>query len=373
MRTLKKAILVTGSEGFIGRNLVHHLGHSKEYEAVEFCRGSALSDLPEMIKRCEAVIHLAGVNRSPQESDYEEVNVGLTSHLLESLTNVKPLPVFLSSSIHAEMDTPYGRTKRTAESLVRQYAKHNGVPVRIARLPNVFGKWSRPNHNSVVATFAYNITHEIQSDTINADQVIDLIYIDDLISALLEDIRSSFVNPVLKLNPIYRTSVGSLHATLRDIHEMRCKGKVLDVGEGLQRALYSTYVSFLDPEMFSYRLSPHKDERGVFVEVIKTPTAGQISFFTARQGISRGSHFHHSKVEKFVVVQGNASFNYRNLISGVKHRIVVSSAEPVVVESIPGWVHEIENMGNDELIVMVWANEVFDLNAPDTFGDVIRN
>lgn len=373
MKTLKKAILVTGSEGFIGRNLVQHLWHSKEYEPVEFHRGSTLSDLPGMIKRCDAVIHLAGVNRSPRESDFEESNVGLTSRLLESLTAVKPLPVFLASSIHAETNTPYGRTKRTAEELVRQYAGHNGVPTRIARLPNVFGKWSRPNHNSVVATFAYNIAHEVHSDTINGNQIVDLVYVDDLISSLMEDLERNFVEPTFNLRPIYRISVGNLYATLRDIHELRSKGKILNVGEGFRRALYSTYVSFLEPDLFSYPLSAHEDERGVFVEVIKTPSSGQFSFFTARQGFSRGSHFHHSKVEKFVVVKGDASFNYRNVISGKNHQVRVSSAEPVVVESIPGWVHEIENIGKDELIVMVWANEVFDPNAPDTFGDVIRN
>lgn len=370
---MTKSVLVTGAEGFLGRNLVEHLKRSASFSVLTTRRGESETDLVKKIDSCHAVVHLAGVNRPHNDVDFEVANVELTRHLLETLASRNPTPFFFASSVQAALDNPYGRSKLAAETLVREYGIRTGAGVRIARLPNVFGKWSRPNYNSVVATFAHNIARGLPIHVTEPERILELVYVDDLADAVLHDVAGDFSSFRLAIDPVYRISTADLAATLCDIHDARLSGRVLDVGSGIRRALYATYISFLEPTMFSYPLVPHSDDRGSFVEVLRTASSGQFSYFTAKVGATRGSHFHHTKVEKFVVTHGKARFGFRSLLDGSTHSIEVTSDRPTVVESVPGWVHDVTNTGDDELSVLVWSSEVFDHARPDTFAEMVQN
>jgi UDP-2-acetamido-2,6-beta-L-arabino-hexul-4-ose reductase len=236
----------------------------------------------------------------------------------------------------------------------------------VLRLPNVFGKWSRPHYNSVVATFIHTILRGKKPDVVEPERVLHLLYVDDLVESLITDIKGCSGFEFERDMPIYRTTVQELCNLLLEIHTKRQVGEVLNVGSGLLRALYATYISALEPQSFTYPLSPKFDSRGSFVEVLKTPDAGQFSTFVARPGMTRGSHYHHSKVEKFLVVAGSARFRFRNLITHEYFETCVNAESPVVVESIPGWIHDVTNLGNKDLVVLVWANERFNVERPDT-------
>lgn len=364
-------VAITGAQGFIGRNLAMQLRDIHGTEVVEFSRGMSLDAFFEKVRTCEALIHLAGVNRSQDDNEFVEVNLRLTEKIVHFLRDHHRIPVFFASSILAGTDSPYGQSKRAAEEVLWEYHRETGIPVRVVRLPNVFGKWSRPNYNSVVATFAHNIARGIPIEVADRSHQLTLMYVDDLIATLARDIQSRFLAVSFELEPQYVVTVGELADSLLEIHRKRVNGEVLDVGSGLLRALHATYTSFLEPSEFSYSLTPHTDSRGSFVEFLKTTNAGQISFFTSKPGNKRGSHYHHTKSEKFVVIHGNALFRFCNLSDGTRHEVEVSAATPTVVESIPGWIHEIVNVGHDDLSVLVWANEVFNRARPDTFREVI--
>jgi len=368
---MRKSLVVTGAEGFLGRNLVEHLRFKQEIEVKKIKRNTTIREINESVRNCDAVIHLAGVNRPINDSEFEAVNVQFTENLLETLENCGAPPVFFASSSQVSLDNPYGRSKRQAEQLIASYGDRNGVAVRIARLPNIFGKWSRPNYNSVVATFAYNIARGLPIQIDSPDHVLELVYVDDLVEAIINDVSSRFMDPSFNLCPIYRSTIAEIAKLLYEFHQSRTTGHVSEVGAGFQRALYATYISFLEPNSFSYPISTHADERGMFVEFIKTPQSGQISFLTAKPGVTRGSHYHHTKVEKFVVTHGRARFRYQSLQDGNIHHVDVSADRPTVVESVPGWIHDVTNTGNDDLSVLIWSNEVFDSSRSDTFGDVI--
>jgi UDP-2-acetamido-2,6-beta-L-arabino-hexul-4-ose reductase len=241
------------------------------------------------------------------------------------------------------------------------------------RLPNIFGKWSRPDYNSVIATFAHNIARGLPIRIDNPNQTLELVYIDDLVKAIIHDLLTDFADHSLVLEPVYRIAVADAAKVLQEFHKFRRTGHISEVGVGIQRALYATYISFLEPLSFSYPIRSHVDERGSFVEFIKTPQSGQISFLTAKPGATRGSHYHHTKVEKFIVTHGKARFRYRNLKDGTLHQVDVTAAAPTVVESVPGWIHDITNTGDTDLSVLIWANELFDPSRSDTFEDVIRH
>lgn len=364
-------VALTGARGFIGRNLAMQLRDTPGIEVVEFSRETSIDVFSDKVRTCEALIHLAGVNRSQDDNEFVEGNLRFTEKIIQFLRNHHQIPVFFASSILADTNSPYGQSKRAAEEVLWEYHRNTGIPVRVVRLPNVFGKWCRPNYNSVVATFAHNIAQGIPIEVTDRNHQMTLVYVDDLVETLIRDIKSRFLTPSFELEPQYVVTVGEVADSLLEIHRKRVSGEVLDVGSGLLRALHATYTSFLQPSQFSYSLTPHTDSRGSFVEFLKTTNAGQVSFFTSRPGVKRGSHYHHTKSEKFVVTHGNALFRFRNLSDGTRHEIEVSSDTPTVIESIPGWVHEIVNVGHDDLSVLVWANEVFNQSRPDTFREVI--
>lgn len=361
-------VLVTGSSGFIGRNLLFRLTEEPRFEVLPVTRQTSDEDLKTAVGRADAVVHLAGVNRPKNETAFETDNTQFTQQFCNLLVkDGRALPVVAASSIQAERETPYGQSKRGAEKALEEYARTSNAPVSIYRLVNVFGKWCRPNYNSVVATFVYNITHDLPITIHDPSTEIRLVYVDDVIDTWIKNlfhVEPGLTWPTIKTE--YRTTVGELSEIIRGFRDIRTTRQVGKVGVGLGRALYATYVSYLDPERFSYSLQGHSDERGLFAEMLRTEESGQFSFFSVRPGFTRGGHYHHTKTEKFLVLRGDARFRFREILTGQRHEIETSDKELVVVETIPGWAHDITNVGDEEMIVMLWANEVFDPERPDT-------
>lgn len=362
-------ILVTGADGFIGKNLILFLKENVEAEIVYFTRKNNESEFESMLDGVDWVYHLAGVNRPLDPGEFVSGNVGLTDALCSAIeSSGRKVPVVYSSSIQADRDNDYGRSKSGAEKSLLELQARTSNPVFIYRLPNVFGKWAKPNYNSVVATFCHNISHGLPIQINDPEALLELVYIDDVIasfvSLLTDDGRTDCFKDV---NPTYQITVGGLASQLERFKSARETLVTEAVGEGLVRALYSTYVSYYSPDQFTYEVPQHGDSRGVFVEMLKTPDAGQFSFFTAHPGITRGGHYHHSKTEKFLVIKGKASFRFRNMVTDEFYEVCTSGAKPEVVETVPGWTHDVTNIGDDELVCMLWANEVFDRNKPDTY------
>ena len=361
-------VLVTGSRGFIGKNLLVHMTELEMFSVLEYSRDNTLDDLQGLVDQCDAIVHLAGENRPDDVSAFNQVNAGFTALLCDAIRKTgRKIPLLLASSIQADQDNPYGKSKLAAEKLVEQLHQETGNPGYIYRLPNVFGKWCKPNYNSVVATFCYNITQDLPIQINEPAMRLRLVYVDDVIQHFLSVLKN-VIDGIhrAEIEPEYSTTLGKLAVQIKAFKHSRDSLVSEAVGTGLVRALYSTYVSYLRPEQFSYPLHRHGDERGVFVEMLKTKNSGQFSFFTAHPGVTRGGHYHHTKTEKFLVIKGVARFCFRNMVTNETYEIFAQGNEPQVVDTVPGWTHDITNIGDDEMIVMLWANEIFDRDNPDT-------
>lgn len=363
-------VLVTGSDGFVARNLVATLRERGDIEVLTFTRDDDEAALRQHAAHADFIFHLAGVNRPKVIEDFKTGNTDLTQLLCDTLHTLnRAIPVLYTSSSQAESNNPYGRSKRGAEEVLLSYSTKLSVPVHLFRLPNVFGKWARPNYNSAVATFCHNITRRLPIQINDPAATISLVYIDDVVARFIAVMDGQVAGaPFIDVEPVYSITVGGLAEQLQAFHASRSTLTIDSVGTGLIRALYSTYVSYLPPESFAYEVPKHGDPRGVFVEMLKTRDSGQFSFFTAHPGVTRGGHYHHSKSEKFLVIKGVARFRFRQIVDGTYHELVTSGDTPVIVETVPGWTHDIINIGSDEMVVMLWANEVFDRAHPDTFA-----
>ncbi len=361
-------LLVTGANGFIGKNLVLRLRELPDYEVLTFVRGQSDPDLRDALAQADAVVHLAGENRPADVQAFADVNTGLTERICQGLRDLcKKIPVLLASSVQAEEDNPYGRSKLAAEQVVLAWAAQCGNPVAIYRLPGVFGKWCKPNYNSVVATFCHNKAHDLSVQINDASARVRLVYVDDVVSAMLAQLATGWVACVRPaVAPEYSITLGELSDQIEAFKNCRSTLVSERVGTGLVRALYATYVSYLPTDRFVYDVPVHGDARGVFVEMLKTPDAGQFSFFTAHPGITRGGHYHHTKTEKFLVIKGHARFGFRHMLTNEVHLIETHGDKPQVVETVPGWTHDITNIGTEDMVVMLWANEIFDRANPDT-------
>ncbi len=362
-------ILVTGSEGFIGKNLCLALSEQR-HEIISFVRTTSLNEIENLVNKADAIIHLAGENRPKKPEDFETVNFGLTSLLCEVMRKVKKhIPIIFASSIQAELSNPYGLSKRSAENILRRLYNDLHIPVGIYRLPNVFGKWCSPNYNSVVATFCHNIANNIPIKINDPNSALQLVHIDVVVKSFIQFIHNPIVNTKLLCNvkPVYKITLGELVKKIEQFKLISNTLQIAQVGNGLTKALYSTFVSYLPKSSFNYCLPKYSDDRGEFVEMIRTKNSGQVSYFTAKPGITRGSHYHHIKTEKFLVVRGKAKFKFKHIISGETYELIIQGGEPEVVDSVPGWAHDITNIGKDELIVMLWSNENFNPDKPDTF------
>ena len=368
-------ILVTGSNGFIAKNLIQFLSEKSEIEVLKFNRESSSEELEQSVLAADWIIHLAGINRPLNEQEFIEGNITLTQKIADILKRAKKkTPIILSSSIQAERDNAYGQSKLGGEQALLDLQQKQDNPVYICRLANVFGKWSRPNYNSAVATFCYNTANDLPIQIHDENAMIRLVYVDDVVESFWNLIQGELqIEQLFSIEPEYQITVGELVRTLQDFKESRNTLITDRVGTGLTRALYSTYLSFLEPEQFDYSVPKYGDQRGVFVEMLKTPDAGQFSYFTAHRGITRGGHYHHTKTEKFLVIKGQALFKFKHVVTGEFYELETCGDEPRIVETVPGWTHDITNIGDEEMVVMLWANEIFDREKPDTYAMRLTN
>ncbi|SDH74643.1 UDP-2-acetamido-2,6-beta-L-arabino-hexul-4-ose reductase [Vibrio xiamenensis] len=363
-------IVVTGAKGFIGKNLCIKLREQGFEDLVEIDRETKREHLIDALSNAEFVYHLAGVNRPLDEEEFQTGNTDFTAFIVEQLKlSGKKAALVVSSSTQAQKDNSYGKSKLLAEKAVEQYGEETGGAYYIYRFPNVFGKWCQPNYNSFVATFCYNTLNDIDINIHDSNAPVTLVYIDDVCKQLVELLTNSTIPAgYLKIEPEYSTTVGYVAEVLADFKHSRESLVTENVGSGLIRALYSTYLSYMKPDQFSYKIPSYGDERGVFCEMLKTKESGQFSFFTAHPGITRGGHYHHSKNEKFLVLKGSALFKFEHISTGERYELRTDGSSPQIVETVPGWSHDITNIGNEEMVVMLWANEIFDRDAPDTFA-----
>lgn len=370
-------VLITGANGFVGKNLQLHLAERKDVQVVCFTRSDDLAQLPVLIQSVDFVFHLAGANRPMDPAEFVTGNTDLTQALCKVVatlaeTTGKKVPVVYTSSIQAACENAYGKSKRGAEGALLALQRSLGVPVHVFRLPNVFGKWCKPNYNSAVATFCHNIARSLPIQVNDPAAPVTLVYVDDVIERFVQimDGADTAVDAdgFATVAPQYSTTVGELARQIQAFKDSRASMMTERVGTGLVRALYATYVSYLPVESFTYTVPQHADPRGVFVEMLQTPDCGQFSYFTAHPGITRGGHYHHSKTEKFLVIKGQARFKFRHMQTGQHHELVTTGDKAEVVETVPGWTHDITNIGSDEMVVMLWANEVFDRTHSDTFA-----
>jgi len=365
-------VLVTGAGGFIGRNMMVALERRSGTDVLGIDVDSAPDGLEKGLAAADAVFHLAGVNRPGRDAEFADVNVELTRRICEALRRMKRTPIFvLSSSTQAALDNPYGISKRKAEEIVQAFGKETGAPVFAYRLPGVFGKWSRPDYNSVVATFCHRTARGLPVSVSDPAREIELAYIDDVVGAFLGHLDGRAPRspgaPLL-MEPIYRISLGALAETLAGFRDGRRNGALPDMSRPLLQALYATYLSYLPAGELAYALEQKVDPRGELAEILKSAPLGQVFLSRTRPGITRGHHYHDSKVEKFIVVEGEAVIRLRPIRGEDAVEYRVTGREFRVVDIPPGYTHAIENVGAGDLVVLFWANQMFDPEHPDTYA-----
>lgn len=363
-------VLVTGSSGFIGRNLSLALSCREDVTLYKYDVGSPAEMLDESLAVADIVFHLAGINRPQNPEEFKTGNSGFTSEICSKLVAMGRAPkIVLSSSIQAEQDNPYGASKLAAEIAIKDYSDKTKSPGVVYRLKNVFGKWCRPNYNSVTATFCHNISHDLPVQISNYDNVVDLTYIDDVVAAFLKELDTKTdVQGYRLAEPLVsnKISLGELASLIKSFRSHRSTLLLPDYSNRFVRALYATYLSYLEPSDLLYALDIKTDNRGSLAEFIKAPTFGQIFISRTKPGITRGNHYHHTKTEKFMVVQGRAIIRLRNIRDNILTEHNVSGDLYNVVDIPPGYTHSIENIGMDELVTLFWASEVFNSENPDT-------
>ena len=367
-------ILVTGAKGFIGKNLISELKNRGFEDIYEYDVDTDITLLDTYVKDCEFVFHLAGVNRPKDEKEFMEGNFGFTSVLLDGLKKASnKAPVLITSSIQAALDNPYGKSKKAGEDLMFSYSKETGAKVFVYRLTNVFGKWSRPNYNSAVATFCHNIARGLEIKVNDPSVVMNLIYIDDLVDEFINAMngKANIVDEYGTVPVQHTVSLGMIPKLLYTFKESRKLLSVPDFSNEFEKKLYSTYLSFLPEDAFSYELDMKCDDRGSFTEFIRTNDRGQVSVNVAHPGITKGNHWHHTKNEKFLVVSGKASICFRRVGETKVYEYIVSGDKLEVVDIPCGYIHNIKNIGDTDLVTVMWANEAFNPDKPDTFFEQV--
>lgn len=397
-------ILITGSDGFLGKNLKAELyniadGKDKSFSidedivVMECNSKTSDNELQEYCSQADIVYHFAAVNRTVNNEDFERINVGFTRKVIAFLEECnRACKIIFASSLQATLEgrfagSEYGKSKKAAEQLLKDYAQRTGNPVDIYRFPGIFGKWCKPNYNSVVATFCYNISHDLEIKVNDPSTEIELIYIDDVLNELILALKSeehtsemAYINSIWKYCYVpesYSVKIGELADIVYGLRKTRNDFSVPDVGNAFIRKMWATYLSYLPENEFSYPLKMNEDARGSFTEIIKTLDRGQISVNISKPGITKGQHWHHSKNEKFVVVSGKALIQFRKIgldENGDKYPIIdyhVSGDKIEVVDIPTGYTHNIINEGNTDLVTVMWASEVFDADKPDTFFEIV--
>lgn len=365
-------ILVTGAKGFIGKNLISEL-HNQGYQDIyEYDKDTDPDSLEKFCYDCDFVFNLAGVNRPENPDEFMKGNYCFVTRLLETLKKYQnTCPVMVSSSIQATLDNPYGKSKKAGEDLIFSYAKETGAKVYIYRFPNVFGKWCRPNYNSAVATFCHNIANDLPIQVNDRTVVMNLVYIDDVVEELVNILKGKAtcgVDGYYYVPIVHSARLGDIVDLIYSFKESRETKKIPDMTDGcLVKKLYSTYLSYIPEDQFSYPLKMHKDERGSFTEILKTEDRGQFSVNISKPGIEKGNHWHKTKNEKFVVVSGSALIQLRKIGCDRVIEYYVSGEKLEVIDIPVGFTHNIVNVGDTDLITFMWCNECFDPEKPDTF------
>ncbi len=378
-------ILVTGAKGFVGKNLIAELNNIRLGKAKNSPLNEDLTiyeydiDTPKELldaytKDCDFVCHLAGVNRPENPEDFVKGNFGFTSELLNSLKSAgNKAPVLITSSIQAALDNPYGKSKKMGEDLIFSYGKENGVKVLVYRLPNVFGKWCRPNYNSAVATFCNNIANDLDITVNDRSVMMNLVYIDDVAKEFINAIagKENREDNFCYVPTVHKITLGEIVDLIYSFKESRQNLSVPKLDNSFEKALYSTYLSYLPKDKFSYQLKMNVDNRGSFTEIIRTSDRGQFSVNISNPGITKGNHWHHTKNEKFVVVSGKGLIQFRKIGTDEVIDYHVSGDKIEVVDIPTGYTHNIINEGEDKLITFMWCNECFDPENPDTYFEEV--
>lgn len=372
-----KTVFISGSDGFIGKNLRAALMKLKDVKILTFDIKDNLLLLTKHLGKADIVYHLAGVNRPDRIEEFENINVGLTQDIVNILQGMGRHPtVVFSSSTQATLNNPYGTSKKKAEDILTQYAKRCEGRIHIYRLPNVFGKWSRPNYNSVVATFCYNISHGLDISISDENKELELVYSDDVVNEFVKFLTF----PNCRKDAVYceigrkhRITLGELAKKIYQLRDIRSSLVVPDLADDFMKCLHATYLSYLDKGQFSYPLDVKTDHRGCLAELIKSEHFGQIFVSKTHEGVVRGNHYHDSKIEKFCVIQGEGIIKFRHILKGEVLSYPVSGKNIEVVDIPPGYTHSIENVGKEEMIVIFWANQVFDPINPDTYYLEVRS
>ncbi len=369
-----KNVLVTGSAGFVGKNLVETLRLREDVALTTFDIENDPSEFHALISRADFIFHLAGVNRPQNEEEFRTGNTGLTEEIVGALREQgRAVPIVLCSSTQAALDNPYGESKRQAEEAVFAYGKTTGAEVFVYRLPNLFGKWCRPNYNSGVASFCHNIANDLPIQVNDPSVTMTLAYIDDVVAAFLAalDGNATVKDEYAVVEPVHTIKLGEIVDLLNSFKESRGTLGLPDFSDPLSKKLYSTYLSYLPTDGFSYPLKMNVDDRGSFTEFIRTPDRGQVSVNISKPGITKGNHWHHTKNEKFLVVSGQGVIRFRRIGSEVIIEYAVSGEKLEVVDIPNGYTHNITNTGDSDMVTVMWVNEAFDPAKPDTIFEPV--
>ncbi|MEG0283037.1 MAG: capsular polysaccharide biosynthesis protein CapF [Clostridia bacterium] len=363
-------ILVTGAKGFIGKNLIYELKNRGYNDIIEYDINSKIEELDYITKDCDFVFHLAGVNRPENTDEFMKGNFGFTSILLEKLKqNNNKCTILITSSIQALLDNPYGKSKKAGEDLMLEYEKETGAKSLVYRLPNVFGKWCRPNYNSAVATFCNNIANDLPVQINDPNVQMNLVYIDDVVNQFIEALNGSEnrIDNYCSIPVTHSIKLGEIAELLNSFKESRNNLFLPNVGNEFTKKLYSTYLSYLPETNFSYPVKMNIDERGSFTELFKTINNGQVSVNISKPGIIKGNHWHNTKNEKFIVVSGQGIIRFRKIGTDSIIEYKVSGDKLEVIDIPIGYTHNIENIGNENMVTIMWVNEIFDKEKPDTY------
>ena len=367
-------VLVTGVRGFIGQNLMARLAHVPDCEVCTVTRSHTPRELEAALARVDFVFHLAGVNRPDDDAEFRTVNVELTADICQLLEKRRQaVPLVLASSIQAEFENPYGVSKREAEEIVGAYSRRSGAHAAIFRLKNVFGKWCRPNYNSVVATFCHNVACDLPVTVSDPQRSLELIYVDDVVEQLLGELEYWRESELVyrDVQPVHATSLGSLLALIRGFEEIRQTVHTPDLRDSFARKLHATYLSYVPVDRLAYGLDEKSDARGVLAEFAKGESFGQLFVSRTAPGVTRGDHYHHTKTEKFLLLGGEGLIRIRQLGSQDVTEYEVSGVSMRVVQIPPGYVHSLENVGTEDLITLFWASEEFDPARTDTYASKV--
>ena len=367
-----QTVLVTGSRGFIGKNLLAYLAEMSEVRVLAAHWDDSEEEWQSLVAQADKIVHLAGVNRPEDPEEFEQGNVGLTKKICTFAAEANHRPhIIMSSSIQARLDNAYGASKKRAEEELKKYSAEAYAKVSIIRLKNVFGKWCRPNYNSVVATFCHNIACDKPIEIRDPTFELELVHVDDVVATILEELKSTDLKEQIVERgnemPSAQITLGELAERIQEFRDMGSSLLIPDLSDPFVQQLYSTFLSYVDPSKWEYGLQKREDNRGSLAEFVKSDGFGQIFVSRTKPGITRGNHYHHVKTEKFLVLSGQGLIRLRHISDTKVIEYLVRGDEYRVVDIPPGYTHSIENVGDSEMVTLFWANEIFDPNQPDTY------